>query len=55
MFLTQNLSIVNPILQKLHALGFTQVQRPVNNRVSRILGKRKRERKRIPLNAPVNY
>ena len=27
----QNVSIVNPIMQKLHALGFTQVQRPVNN------------------------
>ena len=31
MLSTQNVSIVNPIMQKLHALGFTQVQRPVNN------------------------
>ena len=31
MLLTQNVSIVNPILQKLHAMGFTQVQRPVSN------------------------
>ena len=31
MFLTQNVSIVNHILQKLHALGITQVQRPVNS------------------------
>ena len=30
MFLTQNVSmIVNPILQKLHVLGFTQVGTPV--------------------------
>ena len=31
MLSTQNVSIVNPIIQKLHASGFTQVQRPVNN------------------------
>ena len=31
MLSTQNVSIVNPIMQKLHALGFTLVQRPVNN------------------------
>ena len=28
MLSTQNVSIANPIMQKLHALGFTQVQRP---------------------------
>ena len=31
MLSTQNVSIANPIMQKLHALGFTQVQRPVSN------------------------
>ena len=31
MLLTQNVSIVNPILQRLHALSFVQVQRPVSN------------------------
>ena len=30
MLSTQNVSIVNPIMQKLHALGFAQVQRPMN-------------------------
>lgn len=32
MFLTQNVSMIaNPILKKLHVLGFTQVQRPVDS------------------------
>ena len=31
MFLTQNVSIVNHIMQKLHAVGFIRVQSPTDN------------------------
>ena len=31
MFSTQNVSIVNYIMQKLHAMGFSQVQSPLDN------------------------